>query len=66
MAAYIKFIAAFIIVDVILIWIVNTSRFLPGIGTISAGDQLLITMVLVGAAIIASMAAVMWKLKPWK
>ncbi|MGY5859165.1 MAG: hypothetical protein RTU63_07335 [Candidatus Thorarchaeota archaeon] len=59
-------ISAFIIVDLILIWIVNTSRFLPGVGVIAGGDQLLITIILVAAGIIAAIAAVMWKLKPWK
>jgi hypothetical protein len=54
----------FIVVDVILIWIVNTNRYLPGIGVIAGGDQLLITLVLVGAGVIATaIAAVMWKLK---
>ena len=54
----------FIVVDVILIWIVNTNRYLPGIGVIAGGDQLLITLVLVGAGVIAAaIGAVMWKLK---
>ena len=67
MAAYIKHVVltVFIIVDIILIWIVNTNRYLPGIGVIAGGDQLLITLVLVAAgAIAAAIAAVMWKLKP--
>ena len=66
MAAYIKHVlSVFIIVDIILIWIVNTNRYLPGIGVIAGGDQLLITLVLVAAgAIAAAIAAVMWKLKP--
>ena len=69
MAAFIKRVLAvftiFIIVDAILIWIVNTNRYLPGIGVIAGGDQLLITLVLVAAgAIAAAIAAVMWKLKP--
>ena len=54
----------FIVVDVILIWIVNTNRFLPGIGVIAGGDQLLITVVLVAAgALAAVIGVVMWKLK---
>jgi hypothetical protein len=54
----------FIVVDVILILIVNTNRYLPGIGVIAGGDQLLITLVLVAAGVIAAtIAAVMWKVK---
>ena len=65
MAAFIKrVLAVFLIVDIILILIVNTNRYLPGIGVIAGGDQLLITLVLVAAgAIAAAIAAVMWKLK---
>ena len=68
MAAFIKRVLAvftiFIIVDAILIWIVNTNRYLPGIGVISAGDQLMITLVLAAAAVIATaIVAVLWKLK---
>ncbi|MGY5879707.1 MAG: hypothetical protein RTV31_05625 [Candidatus Thorarchaeota archaeon] len=59
-------ISAFIVVDLILIWIVNTNRYLPGVGVIAGADQLLITVVLAAAGIIAAIAAVMWKLKPWK
>ena len=59
-------VTAFVVVDCILIWLVNTNRVLPGIGTISSADQLVITMVLVGAAIVSIFAAVLWKLKPWK
>jgi hypothetical protein len=54
----------FIIVDLILILIVNTNRYLPFIGVIAGGDQLLITQVLLAAAAIATaIAVVMWKLK---
>ena len=54
----------FLIVDAILIWIVNTNRYLPGIGVIASGDQLFITLVLAGAAVIgAAITALMWKLK---
>ena len=65
MAAFIKrVLAVFLIVDIILILIVNTNRYLPGIGVIAGGDQLLITIVLVAAGLIATViAAVMWKLK---
>ncbi|MGY5873921.1 MAG: hypothetical protein RTV72_16865 [Candidatus Thorarchaeota archaeon] len=68
MAAFIKRVLAvftiFIIVDAILIWIVNTNRYLPGIGVIAGGDQLLITLVLGAAAVIgAAIVAVLWKLK---
>ena len=59
-------VTAFVVVDCILIWLVNTNRVLPGIGTISSADQLVITMVLIGAAIVSIFAAVLWKLKPWK
>jgi hypothetical protein len=68
MAAYIKFvialIAVFLVVDAFLILIVNTNRYLPGIGVIAGGTQLMITMILVAAgAIAAVIAVVMWKLK---
>ena len=54
----------FLIVDAILIWIVNTNRYLPGIGVIAGGDQFLITMVLAASAVIATaFVAVLWKLK---
>ena len=54
----------FMIVDAILIWIVNTNRYLPGIGVVAGGDQLLITLVLAAAAVIATaIVAVLWKLK---
>ena len=59
-------VAAFIVADLILIFIVNTSRVLPVVGVITPSDQLLITYVLVGAAVLAAIAAVLWKLKPWK
>ena len=53
----------FLIVDAILIWIVNTNRYLPGIGVIAGGDQLFITLVLAGAAVIgAAITALVWKL----
>ncbi|MHA2424564.1 MAG: hypothetical protein ACXAEF_07235 [Candidatus Thorarchaeota archaeon] len=68
MAVYVKRVLAilsvFIIVDIILILIVNTTRYLPGIGVIAGGDQFLITLVLGAAgAIAAVIAVVMWKLK---
>jgi hypothetical protein len=59
-------VTAFVVVDCILIWLVNTNRVLPGVGVISSADQVLITLILVGAAIVAIFAAVLWKLKPWK
>ena len=63
MAAFIKRILfVLIIVDIILILIVNTSRYIPGIGVITGADQLLITLVLVAAGVIAA-AIGMWKLK---
>ena len=68
MAAYIKRVLAVltvvIIVDIILIYIVNTNRYLPFIGVIAGADQLMITLVLVAAGVFATaIAAVMWKLK---
>jgi hypothetical protein len=68
MAVYVKRVLAilsvFIIVDIILILIVNTTRYLPGIGVIAGGDQFLITLVLGAAGAIAAVIAVgMWKLK---
>ena len=62
MAAFIKRVLAilsvFIIVDIILILIVNTTRYLPGIGVIAGGDQFLITLVLGVAGVIAAVIAV--------
>ena len=60
-------VSAFLVVDCILIWIVNSNTSAAGIpGPISAEDGTTITLVLVGAAILAALAAVLWKLKPWK
>ena len=62
MAVYVKRVLAilsmFIIVDIILILIVNTTRYLPGIGVIAGGDQFLITLVLGVAGVIAAVIAV--------
>ncbi len=56
---------AFLVVDGALIWIVNT----PVVGRVTAapvatGDQFLITMALAGAAVIAILAAILFKVKP--
>jgi len=68
MAAFIKRVLAiltvFIIVDVILIVMVNTNRYLPFIGVIVGADQLMLTLGLAAAGIIAAViGVVMWKLK---
>jgi len=59
------FVSAFLVVDCILIWLVNaptsTRVTSPPIAT---GDQLMITLVLVGAGIIAVLAAIYYKVKP--
>ena len=56
---------AFLVVDCILIWIVNTSRVLPVTAApITSGDRLLITEVLIGAAVIGVLVAIFYKVKP--
>jgi len=60
-------VSAFLMVDCLLIWIVNSNTSTAGIaGSIPAGDRFTITLILVGAAVIALFAVVLWKLKPWK
>jgi len=60
-------VVGFVAVDCILIWIVNSNSGAPGIaGPAASGDQFIITLVLIGAAIIAILAGIAHKVKPWK
>lgn len=55
----------FLVVDGLLIWWVNSSpRTVTAAPLISSGDQGIITLVLAGAAVIAVLAAIMFKSKP--
>ena len=60
-------VTAFIVVDCILLWFLNTNTPSAGFaGTVTPADLPAINAVLIGAAIVAIFAAVLWKLKPWK
>ena len=60
-------VSVFVVVDCILIWIVNSRTGIPGIvGAVPAGDQFTITLVLIGAAVIAILVGIAHKVKPWK
>ena len=57
--------STFIVVDLILIWIVNTpvsTRVTTA--PVATGDQFMITLALAGAGVIAVLAAIFYKIKP--
>ena len=60
-------VTAFVVVDCVLLWFLNTSTPAAGFaGSITPADLPAINAVLISAAIVAIFAAVLWKLKPWK
>ena len=58
------FVSVFVIVDCILIWMVNSSTRATGAGLVAPEDQLTITLVLAGAAIIVILLAIIFRYKP--
>ena len=61
----ITLLSIFLIVDCILIWWVNQPRTTGFVtAPIATGDQSIVTLVLVGAAVIAILGAIMFKSKP--
>ena len=55
----------FLVVDCILIWWVNSPRTTSFVAApVASGDQSLVTLVLIGAAVISVLGAIMFKSKP--
>jgi len=59
-------VALLILCIVELVCIVVLLQTPPAAGIAQSTDPIIITIVLVGAGIIAILASIMWKLKPWK
>jgi len=58
-------VSAFLVLDCMLIWLVNTNTNTRGSAApVASEDQFLITLVLIGAGIIAVLAAIFFKFKP--
>ena len=59
--------SVFLIVDGIALWIINSNQALPGmVATDVSGNLFVINAVLVMAAVIAILAAIAFKSRPWK